>query len=154
INPVQVSARSNREYVKAWAVGLALKCRNPKPNRPGKKEAKKSPDPKKIKLAQYKRKVILAYEAIDKVKEVKSNCLLWPSFKQEAERANDAVNNALKKFNELMSVLGDDERDDFDRADIDEIKHLQLEIMTDGLMYFKEGGEMPHCCPGCYHAAP
>lgn len=69
---------------------------------------------------------------------MKSNCLLWPSFKQEAERANDAINIALEKFNELMSVLGDDERDDFDRADIDEIKHLQWEIMTDGLMYFKE----------------
>ncbi|XP_026387111.1 uncharacterized protein LOC113282339 [Papaver somniferum] len=86
----------------------------------------------------FKRKVDEANEAIDKVDEVKGNWLLWPSFKQEAERANDAINIALEKFNELMSILGDDERKDFDMADIDEIKDLQEQIMTDGLMYFKE----------------
>ncbi|KAI3973605.1 hypothetical protein MKW92_053347 [Papaver armeniacum] len=104
----------------------------------GKKKPKKSPDPKKEKLAEYNRKVNEAYQAIEKVEELKSNWILWPSYKQEAERANDAVNIALEKFNELMSILGDDERKDFDRADIDEILEIQEDMMTDGLMNFKE----------------
>ncbi|KAI3973603.1 hypothetical protein MKW92_053345 [Papaver armeniacum] len=108
----------------------------------GKKKQRKSPDPKKIKLAQYNRKVDEANEAIDKVEEAKNNWILWPSYKKEALRANDAVNIALEKFNELMSILGDDERKDFDRADIDELLQVQEDMMTDYLMDFKEFLEM------------
>ncbi|KAI3848640.1 hypothetical protein MKX03_010350 [Papaver bracteatum] len=104
----------------------------------GKKKQKKSPDPIKKKLAEYNRKVDEANDAIDKVEEAKNNWILWASYKQEAERANDAINIALEKFNELMSILGDDERKDFDRADIDEILEIQEEMMTDDLMDFKE----------------
>ncbi|KAI3866186.1 hypothetical protein MKX03_014912 [Papaver bracteatum] len=76
-------------------------------------------------------------DAIAKVEEAKDNWILWPSYKKEAKRANDAINAVLEKFNELMSLLGD-ERKDIDRTNIDELLEIQEDMMTDYLMDFKE----------------
>ncbi|KAI3866193.1 hypothetical protein MKX03_014919 [Papaver bracteatum] len=105
------------------------------------KKNKKSPDPREKKLAEYNREVDEAYQAIERVKEVRSNWLSWPSYKQDAERANDAINVAVEKYNWLISKLGEDERKDFDKANIGKIRELvniQEKMMNDELMNFKE----------------
>ncbi|KAI3866191.1 hypothetical protein MKX03_014917 [Papaver bracteatum] len=105
-----------------------------------KKNKKKSPVPTK-KLAEYRLKLDEAYQAIEMAKDSKRSWVYWPCYKQDAERANDAVNIAFKEYTELVSMLGEDERKAFEKSSgwiINEILDLQEKTMNDELMNFKE----------------
>ncbi|KAI3973606.1 hypothetical protein MKW92_053348 [Papaver armeniacum] len=107
----------------------------------GKKKQRKSPDPKKLKLAQYNRKVDLAYEAIERAEYSKGRVIFWPEYKRDAELANNAINIALKKYDEVLSILGEDERKDFEKArwlGRKQMLDIQEKTMNDELMNFEE----------------
>ncbi|KAI3848641.1 hypothetical protein MKX03_010351 [Papaver bracteatum] len=107
----------------------------------GKKKQKKSPDPIKKKLAEYNRKVDEAFEALEKVEYSKRSYLFWPDYKRDAELANKAINRALKKYDEVLSILGEDERKDFEDDNWwgkKRMLDIQEQTMNDELMNFEE----------------
>ncbi|KAI3964317.1 hypothetical protein MKW92_034673 [Papaver armeniacum] len=96
---------------------------------------------KEKKLAHYDRKVILAYEAVERVEESKRSWVYWPSYKRDAKRANNAINLALKKYYEALSILSEDERKDVEKANgrvINQMLDMQKNTMSDELMNFDE----------------
>ncbi|KAI3973604.1 hypothetical protein MKW92_053346 [Papaver armeniacum] len=96
---------------------------------------------KEKKLAHYDRKVILAYEAVERVEESKRSWVYWPSYKRDAKRANNAINLALKKYYEALSILSEDERKDVEKANgrvISQMLDMQKNTMSDELMNFDE----------------
>ncbi|XP_026430453.1 uncharacterized protein LOC113327034 [Papaver somniferum] len=78
---------------------------------------------------------------MEKVEYSKRSWVTWPSYKGDAKRVNNAVNNALKKYYEALSVLGEDERKDVEKANgwvINEMLDMQKKTMSDELMNFDE----------------
>ncbi|KAI3964315.1 hypothetical protein MKW92_034671, partial [Papaver armeniacum] len=108
---------------------------------PPKKKRKSSSSYLEKKKAEYNLKVEEADDAVEMAVESHDTFILWPYYEDNAKRASKAINIVLEKYKGLMSKLGDDEKEDFEKANrwlIKSFKDVQEKLMTDELMKFYE----------------